>query len=113
MQVRAEHPSQHGTLLLYCTDLQRKVEKIFLIFHFVRLQILIVNNEQRENEIVIDNNLNNEIAAEWELKRNRQLSLQELIRSVDQYIAKELLPRKILAMNLDNNDEILKRRLAQ
>lgn len=32
---------------------------------------------------------------------------------VDEYIVKKLLPRKVLAMNLDNNDEILKRRLAQ
>ena len=65
------------------------------------------------NEIVVDTNLINELVAKWELKRNRQPSLQELKGLVNQYIEQEVLYREALAMNLDHNDEIVKRRLAQ
>ena len=71
------------------------------------------NAEESRNEIVVDTNLINELVAKWELKRNRQPSLQELKGLVNQYIEQEVLYREALAMNLDHNDEIVKRRLAQ
>ena len=46
-------------------------------------------------------------------KRKRNPSLQELKGLVDSYIEQEVLYREALAMNLDHNDEIVKRRLAQ
>jgi len=73
----------------------------------------LINTEESRNEIVVDSNLINELAAKWELKRNRQPSLQELKGLVNQYIEQEVLYREALAMNLDHNDEIVKRRLAQ
>jgi hypothetical protein len=73
----------------------------------------LINTEESRNEIVVDTNLINELAAKWELKRNRQPSLQELKGLVNQYIEQEVLYREALAMNLDHNDEIVKRRLAQ
>ena len=73
----------------------------------------LINTEELRNEIVVDTNLINEFVAKWELKRNRQPSLQELKGLVNQYIEREELYREALAMNLDHNDEIVKRRLAQ
>ncbi|MCH7962330.1 MAG: peptidyl-prolyl cis-trans isomerase [Bacteroidetes bacterium] len=73
----------------------------------------LINTEELRNEIVVDTNLINEFVAKWELKRNRQPSLQELKGLVNQYIEREVLYREALAMNLDHNDEIVKRRLAQ
>lgn len=79
---------------------------LFLLYNMV-------STKQIENEIVVDNNLINELAAKWELKRNRGPNLQELKGLVGQYIEQEILYREALAMNLDHNDEIVKRRLAQ
>jgi hypothetical protein len=73
----------------------------------------LISTEKSRNEIVVDTNLINELAAKWELKRNRQPSLQELKGLVKQYIEQEVLYREALEMNLDHNDEIVKRRLAQ
>ena len=79
---------------------------LFLVYN-------LVNTEQKENEIIIDDNLINELAAKWELMRNRQPNLQELKSLVASFIEQEILYREALAMNLDHNDEIVKRRLAQ
>jgi hypothetical protein len=89
------------------------------LLHFLLIGVLLfavygaVNTEQNENEILIDDNLISELAAKWELKRNRQPSLQELKGLIEQYVEQEVLYQEALAMNLDHNDEIVKRRLAQ
>ncbi len=89
------------------------------LVHFLLIGALLflvygmVNTEQDKTEISIDDNLINELAAKWELKRNRQPTLEEINGMVDQYIEQEVLYREALAMNLDHNDEIIKRRLAQ
>lgn len=72
-----------------------------------------VDTGQNENEILIDNNLINELAAKWELTRDRPPNLKELKGLLSQYIEQEIFYREALAMNLDHNDEIVKRRLAQ
>ena len=96
----------------------RKIFKEPLI-HFLIVGALLflvfgmVDTEKDESEIVIDVNLVNELVAKWELKRNRQPTLEEMEGLIDQYIQQEVLYREALAMNLDHNDEIVKRRLAQ
>jgi parvulin-like peptidyl-prolyl isomerase len=79
---------------------------LFLVYN-------VVNTEQNEDEIIIDDNLINELGAKWEMKWNRQPNLQELHSLVSSFIEQEILYREALAMNLDHNDEIVKRRLAQ
>ena len=69
----------------------------------------LVNTEEAENEIVIDTFLINELAAKWKMKRTREPSLQEIKGLVESYIEQEVLYREALAMNLDHNDEIIKR----
>lgn len=73
----------------------------------------ILNNERDKNNILIDDNLIGELSAKWEMKRNRKPTLQEIEGLIEQYIEQEVLYLEALAMNLDHNDEIIKRRLAQ
>lgn len=89
------------------------------LVHFLGIGALLfllygmVNTEVEMEEIVIDNALVSELVAKWELKRDRQPNLNELRGMVDEYITQEVFYREALAMNLDHNDEIVKRRLAQ
>ena len=86
----------------------------FLLIGLVLFLIYgIGNTGQNESEILVDDNLITELAAKWELKRNRKPNLQELKGLVNQYIEQEVLYQEALSMNLDHNDEIVKRRLAQ
>ena len=71
------------------------------------------NTKPDQNEIIIDDGLINEIVAKWELQRNRQPTLEELSGLVNEFIEQEVLYQEALEMNLDHNDEIVKRRLAQ
>ena len=73
----------------------------------------LVNTEPDQNEIIIDDGLINEIVAKWELQRNRQPTLEELTGLVNEFVEQEVLYQEALEMNLDHNDEIVKRRLAQ
>lgn len=84
-----------------------------LIGGFLFVLYMMVNPLESENEIVIDDPLINELTAKWELKRGRNPSFQELQGLVKHYIEQEVLYQQALALNLDHNDEIVKRRLAQ
>lgn len=79
---------------------------LFLVYGFL-------NPSQDENEITIDDGLINEIVAKWELQRNRKPTLEELTGLVNEFVEQEVLYQEALEMNLDHNDEIVKRRLAQ
>jgi hypothetical protein len=72
----------------------------------------IVNNRQSKDEIVIDNYIINDLSAKWEMQWKREPSSAELKKLIDLYIDQEILYREALSMNLDHNDEIIKRRLA-
>ena len=73
----------------------------------------LVNTKPDQNEIIIDDGLINEIVAKWELQRNRKPTLEELSGLVNEFVEQEVLYQEALEMNLDHNDEIVKRRLAQ
>ncbi len=89
------------------------------LFHFLAIGAFffflygLLNPAPKENEISIDDNLINELIAKWELQRNSQPSLEELVGLVDQYVEQEVLYQEALVMNLDHNDDVVKRRLAQ
>jgi len=89
------------------------------LLHFIVIGALLfllyslLNPVQEENEITIDEGLINEIVAKWELQRNRQPTLEELTGLVNEFVEQEVLYQEALEMNLDHNDEIVKRRLAQ
>ena len=89
------------------------------LFHFAVLGLglfivfALVSPVERNNEIVIDQYDLNEIVAKWNLQWQRDPTPQELKALLDQYIKEEIFYREALSMNLDHNDEIIRRRLAQ
>lgn len=79
---------------------------IFFIFY-------LVSDKKSRNEIVIDNAVINDLSAKWEMQWKRTPNSQELTKLIGLYINQEVLYREALEMNLDHNDEIIKRRMAK
>lgn len=71
------------------------------------------NNTASKNEIIIDQFVVNDLSEKWDMQWHRQPTSNELKKLVELYINQEVLYREALAMNLDHNDEIIKRRLAK
>lgn len=67
----------------------------------------------REREIVVTAGDVERIAAAWELQRRRPPTADELKRLVDEHVRDEILYREALALGLDRDDAIIRRRLAQ
>ena len=80
------------------------------LFLFYNLQ-----NEGRieDNRIVIDEAKINHLVALWEKKRQRPPTQTELESMIQQQIREEVMVREALAMGLDKNDSMIRRRLAQ
>jgi hypothetical protein len=89
------------------------------LFHFLIigcglfLLYSVVNKRDGNNEIVIDQDIIDDLSAKWNMQWYREPNLVELKRLITLYINQEVLYREALAMNLDHNDEIIKRRLAK
>ncbi|MFY0626366.1 MAG: peptidyl-prolyl cis-trans isomerase [Reichenbachiella sp.] len=72
-----------------------------------------VNPDTVDNRIIIDEYDISEISSKWNMQWKRDPSPKELKGLLDNHIKQEIYYREALAMNLDHNDEIIKRRLAQ
>lgn len=89
------------------------------LFHFLLIGTLlfglfyIINPSEDKEEIIIDTELVSELVAKWGQKRNRQPTMNEIRGLISEYLEQEIFYREALKMNLDHNDEIVKRRLAQ
>lgn len=90
------------------------------LLHFIFLGCLLfalysIVNEQNESDsvILIDDFDMNNIIASWEMQWKRLPTDEELKSLVDLNIKQEIFYQEALKMNLDHNDEIIKRRLAQ
>ncbi len=90
------------------------------LFHFLLLGGLIfalygiVNqNTNDESTILIDDFDMNNIIASWEMQWKRRPTNKELKSLIQQNIKQEIFYQEALKMNLDHNDEIIKRRLSQ
>lgn len=89
-------------------------------FHFILigcalfLLYSIVGAESNSKDVIIidDSDIDNFI-AKWEMQWNRQPTEKELEDMIQQNIYQEVFYREALKMNLDENDEIIKRRLSQ
>jgi len=74
----------------------------------------LVNKSQDDSDtIIIDNYDLNNIIASWEMQWKRLPTDEELKNLIQQNIKQEIFYQEALKMNLDHNDEIIKRRLAQ
>jgi hypothetical protein len=82
---------------------------IFILF-------LVVNKDEIDisgNKIVITAADIERLSAQWSKKWNRPPTETELMGLVDSYIKEEVYYREALALGLDQNDTILRRRLMQ
>lgn len=66
-----------------------------------------------ENTIIIDQSDLERTIATWEMQWNRPPTAEELTNLLKSNIRQEVFYQEALAMNLDHNDEIIKRRLSQ
>jgi hypothetical protein len=90
------------------------------LFHFVLIGLALFvlygwvsdRNDSQETIYFDDYDMNN-IIASWEMQWKRLPTDDELKSLVEQNIRQEVFYQEALKMNLDHNDEIIKRRLAQ
>ncbi len=79
---------------------------LFVLFSFVK-------SDDSNYEIVIDAYDVNEIVSKWRMQWNRDPTADEFKAMLDNYIKEEIMYREAKAMNLDHNDEVVRRRMAQ
>ena len=82
---------------------------IFVLFSIVNKEESIVS----ENKIVVSIAEIERLSYNWSKKWNRPPTERELMGLVDSYIKEEVYYREALALGLDQNDTILRRRLMQ
>ncbi len=82
---------------------------IFIVFSMVNTQEISVDGKK----IVVSTGDIERLAARWEKTRNRPPTETELKGLIDSYIREEVFYREALALGLDQNDTILRRRLMQ
>lgn len=79
---------------------------LFLVYYFSK-------NRITQDEIVVDKYVIQDLSSKWKLQWKREPTSAELTKLIGLYINQEVLYKEALAMNLDHNDEIIKRRLAK
>lgn len=89
-------------------------------FHFIIIGIalfflygLVNKNTDTKNTIIIDDFDLENIVSSFEMQWKRDPTEQELENIINQNIKQEIFYQEALNMNLDHNDEIIKRRLSQ
>lgn len=70
-------------------------------------------DDTNSNRIVIDNGIIRRLGDSWAKQWNRAPTPAELDGLIDNYIREEVLFREAMAMGLDRDDTIIRRRLAQ
>ncbi|VAW64656.1 hypothetical protein MNBD_GAMMA09-993 [hydrothermal vent metagenome] len=90
------------------------------LLHFLLIGALLFFIYDVQNENIVDNNRIviseaqiNHLITLWEKKRQRLPTQVELENMIEQQIREEVMYREALAMGLDKNDSIVRRRLAQ
>jgi len=77
------------------------------------LYSLVNKNNTDAEDIIVDNADVEHMVELWRLQWQRPPSAEELQGLITKYIDQEVMYREALRLNLDHNDEIVKRRLAQ
>lgn len=98
--------------------MKKLIKEPLIHFLLIGLSIFILygivgESESDENTIVFNSYDLNNILSKWELQWKRPPTEEELKNSIEQNIKQELFYQEALKMNLDHNDEIIKRRLSQ
>ena len=82
------------------------------VFLFTIYEVVNEKTESKNTIIINDFDVSNLIST-WEMQWKRIPTEQELQKLINLNIKQEIFYQEALAMNLDHNDEIIKRRLAQ
>ena len=69
--------------------------------------------DYRDNIILVDSNRINAMVSEWESRWQRPPTRQEIDGLIQQYIKEDVLYRQAVAMGLNEDDPITRRRMAQ
>jgi PPIC-type PPIASE domain len=69
--------------------------------------------QNSENRIVIDQGELDHLTGLWKLQWKRDPAPSDVAAIIDRHLRQEIFYREALKMNLDHNDEIIKKRLAQ
>lgn len=80
---------------------------------FFLLYALVGQGETDRDVISIDESDLDEVVAKFEMQWKRPPTEEELISILEKRVEQEIFYQEALKMNLDHNDEIIKRRLAQ
>ena len=97
------------------TTLLREPLLHFLLIGAALFLLYNMQNEDRvdNSRIVISKAQINHLVTLWEKKRQRLPTQTELESMIQQQVREEVMVREALAMGLDKNDNIIRRRLAQ
>jgi peptidyl-prolyl cis-trans isomerase C len=71
------------------------------------------NVKENRNQILINQADLDHLTSLWKLQWKREPAPHDVEAIIDRYLRQEVFYREALKMNLDHNDEIIKRRLAQ
>ncbi|MBV1887744.1 MAG: peptidyl-prolyl cis-trans isomerase [Urechidicola sp.] len=98
--------------------MKKLLKEPFSHFIFIGIGLFIlyglVNEEtSSENTIIVNDFDVSSLISKWEMQWKRSPTEQELQNLINQNIKQEIFYQEALKMNLDHNDEIIKRRLAQ
>jgi hypothetical protein len=80
---------------------------------FVLFEVIGGSTSDRTNEIVITPGLSQHIVEVWQKTRQRLPTPSELEGLINEHVREEILYREALAMGLDRDDTIVRRRLRQ
>ena len=80
---------------------------LFLVYGFIN------QDSNNRDEIIIDTNDLENFTSKWEMQWKRPPTQAELSNLILSNIKQEVFYQEALKMNLDHNDEIIKRRLSQ
>ncbi|GLB47709.1 peptidylprolyl isomerase [Neptunitalea lumnitzerae] len=93
--------------------LKEPLVHFFLIGAVLFVVYGLVNERSNNEDIIVDKEDVAHMAELWQLQWHRPPTAEELQGLIDRYVEQEVLYREALKLNLDHNDEIVKRRLAQ
>ncbi|QCK15440.1 peptidyl-prolyl cis-trans isomerase [Mangrovivirga cuniculi] len=98
--------------------MKKLLKEPFLHFVLIGLLIFMVyslttDEYDSDKDIIIDDSDISHLVSIWELQWQREPTTEELTGLIKKTVKQEVMYREALKMNLDHNDEIIKRRLAQ
>ena len=93
--------------------MKTKIFIFFIIGLFIYLIDIGLNPQENPKEIYISDQEVLSLVSAWESQVGRKPTDDEISRILNNLIEEEILYREALALGLDENDRIIKRRLAQ